>query len=115
MGFKKWLRKILIEEATEKATNITPPQPIFPPLVFEVDKSRHNVVMSILQNQPFFAIYQTPTGLKTITTGLTPAQIRSALDDIANQIPEMKDVLTNVAIDINAPQTPNEMKTDNNY
>ena len=106
MGFKKWLRKILIEEATEKpeAPNITPPQPIFPPLVFEVDKSRHNVVMSILQNQPFFAIYQTPTGLKTITTGLTPAQIRCALDDIANQIPEMKEVLTNVAIDINAPQ-----------
>lgn len=104
MGIKAWLRKILIDEATEKAPNITPPQPIFPPLVFEVDKSRHNVVMSILQNQPFFAIYQTPTGLKTITTGLTPAQIHAALVEDATQIPEMKDILTNVAIDINAPQ-----------
>lgn len=113
MGFKKWLRKILIEGAIEKpeAPNITPAQPIFPPLVFEVDKSRHNVVMSILQNQPFFAIYQSPTGLKTITTGLTPAQIHAALDDIANQIPEMKNVLTNVAIDINAPQ--NEKQNEN--
>lgn len=113
MGFKKWLRKILIEEATEKpeAPNITPPQPIFPPLVFEVDKSRHNVVMSILQNQPFFAIYQTPTGLKTITTGLTPAQIHAALVDIAAQIPEMKNVLTNVAIDINAPH--NDKQNEN--
>lgn len=101
MGFKAWIRKILIDEATEKAPNITPPQPIFPPLVFEVDKSRHNVVMSILQNQPFFAIYQTPTGLKTITTGLTPAQIHAALVEDATQIPEMKDILTNVAIDIN--------------
>lgn len=103
MGIKAWLRKIFIDEATEKAPNITPPQPIFPPLVFEVDKSRHNVVMSILQNQPFFAIYQTPTGLKTITTGLTPAQIHAALVEDATQIPEMKDILTNVAIDINAP------------
>lgn len=103
MGIKAWLRKILIEEA-EKAPNITPPQPILPPLVFEVDKSRHNVVMSILQNQPFFAIYQTPTGLKTIITGLTPAQIHAALVEDAAQIPEMKDILTNVAIDINAPQ-----------
>lgn len=104
MGIKAWIRKILIDEATEKAPNITPPQPIFPPLVFEVDKSRNNVVMSILQNQPFFAIYQTPTGLKTITTGLTPAQIHAALVEDAAQIPEMKDILTNVAIDINASQ-----------
>lgn len=98
MGFKSWLRKKLIDEATEQKPQ---PQPIMPPLVFEIDKPRNEVVLSILQGQPFYAIFKSPTGIKTLTTGLTPAEIRTALDDIANQIPEMKEVLTNVAIDIN--------------
>lgn len=103
MGLKSWLRKILIDEATEAPQ--TPPQnPVLPPMVFEIDKTRQEILMSILHGKPFFCIYQTPTGLKTITTGLTPAQIHAALVEDAAQIPEMKDILTNVAIDINAPQ-----------
>jgi hypothetical protein len=100
MGIKAWLRKILIEEAEKQ-----PPQILtVPQLTFTVDETRHNAVMAILQGRPFFVIYSTPKGITTYTTGLTPAQIRSALDDIAAKVPEMKDVLTDVAIDINAPQ-----------
>lgn len=95
MGIKAWLRKILIEE-TEKQPILPVPQ-----LTFTVDETRHNAVMAILQGRPFFVIYSAPKGITTYTTGLTPAQIRSALDDIAAKVPEMKDVLTNVAIDIN--------------
>ena len=103
MGFKRWLRKMLIEDATEAPQ--TPPQnPVLPPMVFEIDKTRQEILMSILHGNPFFCIFQTPAGVKTITTGLTPMQIRTALDEVAAQIPAMKEVLTNVAIDINAPQ-----------
>lgn len=98
MGFKSWLRKILIDEATEKPQQSVPQHP---PIVFEVDKVRHEIVFSILQGKPFFAIIKSPSGLTTWTTGFTPEEIRKALDDAAVQIPEMKDILTNVAIDIN--------------
>ena len=94
---------MLIEDATEAPQ--TPPQnPVLPPMVFEIDKTRQEILMSILHGNPFFCIFQTPAGVKTITTGLTPMQIRTALDEVAAQIPAMKEVLTNVAIDINAPQ-----------
>lgn len=96
MGFKSWLRKILIDEATEK-----PQKPVLPPMVFEIDNTRQEILMSILHGNPFFCIFQTPAGVKTVTTGLTPMQIRTALEEVAAQIPAMKEVLTNVAIDIN--------------
>lgn len=95
MGLKSWIRKILIDE--EKPT-LPPNQP---PVVFQVDETRHNAVMAILQGRPFFVIYATPKGIVTYTTGLLPEQIRVALEDMAAKVPEMKDILTNVAIDIN--------------
>lgn len=107
MGIKAWIRKILIEDV-EKATptpqKASPVLPI-PQLTFTVDETRHNAVMAILQGRPSFVIYPTAKGTATYTTGLTPAQIRSALDDIAAKVPEMKEVLTDVAIDINAPKS----------
>lgn len=103
MGFKTWLRKLLIEDV-EKATltpqKASPVLPI-PQFTFTVDEARHNAVMAILQGKPFFVIFESADGIKTLTTGLRPAQIQSALDNIANDIPVMKEVLTNVAIDIN--------------
>lgn len=97
MGIKAWIRKILIEEAEKQRPQILS----VPQLTFTVDETRHNAVMAILQGRPFFVIYPTAKGTATYTTGLTPAQIRSALDDIAAKVPEMKEVLTDVAIDIN--------------
>lgn len=91
---------MLIEDATE-APQTPPKNPVLPPMVFEIDKSRQEILMSIIHGNPFFCIFQTPAGVKTITTGLTSMQIRTALDEVAAQIPAMKEVLTNVAIDIN--------------
>ena len=79
-----------------------------PPVVFQVDETRHNAVMAILQGRPFFVIYATPKGTATYTTGLMPEQIRVALDDMAAKVPEMKDILTNVAIDINTATNANQ-------
>lgn len=101
MGLKAWIRKILIEEAEKQPPQILP----VPQLTFTVDETRHNAVMAILQGRPFFVIYSTANGTATCTSGLTPAQIRSALDDIAAKVPELKEILTDVAIDINAPKT----------
>lgn len=93
MGLKSWLRKMLIDEVTEK--------PVIKPLMVEIDPQRNELMLAILQGQPFYAIFKVRGEIKTLTTGLTPIEIRTALNAIANELPEMKDILTNVAIDIN--------------
>lgn len=92
MGIKALIRKIFFGDVKKASPVLSKPQP-----GFAVDETRYNAILAIAQGFPFFVIYSTEKG----TTGLTQSQIRSALYDIAAKDPKMKEVLTDVAIDIN--------------
>lgn len=101
MGFKRWLRKILIDEATTPQFEIQQP---FTQAV-KVEGQLAEMLTKICNGAPYFIIIESRPGkVESTMFGMKPVCLKAAMCEIAEKVPEMKELLTNVAIDINAPQ-----------
>lgn len=77
------------------------PQPVQPAQSFKVDELRHHAVLAILQGQPFFCIYQTPSEIRT-TAAIDSCSLAVGIKTFAKEHPTFADDLLNVVIDINS-------------
>ena len=108
MGFKRWLRKILIDEVAKPQFEIQQP---FTQAV-KVEGPLAEMLTKICNGAPYFIIIESRPGkVDSTMSGMKPECLKAAMCEIAAKVPAMKELLTNVAIDINAPQ--NEKQNEN--
>lgn len=72
-----------------------------PPIAVNGDMAE--VLALICQGAPYLIMVEPEQGkVKTRVNGISTNAFRTALDDLAEKIPEVKGILTDVAIDINS-------------
>ena len=97
---KKWFGKEDKGDDRENVPTFVLQMPMQPPITVNGDMAE--VLAMICQGVPYVILIEPQRGkVKTRVNGISPAAFSTALVDLARKIPEVKEMLTDIAIDIN--------------